>query len=137
MPKWGFNYSKIAKTWFLIDPNTFFDDSGTSKISKKIGPVVGPISSYLPWIYFKKYKEKYWNILRKYGFLISENLEISIFWESLVYLTLGFWNFEIWRFEDLKFGNLKIWNFEIWRFEISKFEDLKFWRSEISIIILW
>ena len=107
MPIWCFNYSKIAKTWFLIDLNTFLTILGTSKISKILGPVVDPRTFYLSWIYLEKYKEKYWNILRKYGFLRSENLRISKFSKSPVYLTFGFWNFEIWRFEILK-----IWNFD-------------------------
>ena len=73
MPKWGFNYSKMAKYRFLIDPNTFFDDSGTSKILSKYGPVTLPITVNL----LQKIQEKYGNILRKYGFSKSENLTIS------------------------------------------------------------
>ena len=33
----------MANYRFLIDPNTFFDDSGTSKILSKYGPVTLPI----------------------------------------------------------------------------------------------
>ena len=75
MPIWGFNYSKMAKYRFLIDPNTFFDDSGTSKILSKYGPVTFPITVNL----LLKIQEKYGNILRKYGFSKSENLKISKF----------------------------------------------------------
>ena len=39
---WGFNYSKMAKIRFLIDPNTFWMILGASKISKIFGPVVDP-----------------------------------------------------------------------------------------------
>ena len=115
MPIWGFNYSKIAKTWFLIDPNTFFDDSGTSKISKIFGPVVDPRTFYLSWIYFKKYKKKIWkHPWKKWIFEIWESENLKIFEKSCV---PDFWIFEISKFEDLKFRNLKIWNFE----------DLFFW----------
>ena len=47
MPIWGFNYSKMAKYRFLIDPNTFWMILGTSKISKFFGPVVDPGTPYL------------------------------------------------------------------------------------------
>ena len=43
MPIWGFNYSKMANYRFLIDSNTFWMDSGTSKILSKSGPVALPI----------------------------------------------------------------------------------------------
>ena len=44
MPKWGFNYSKMAKYRFLIDSNTFLTILGTSKILSKSGPVTLPIT---------------------------------------------------------------------------------------------
>ena len=56
MTNWGFNYSKMAKYRFLIDPNTFFDDSGTSKILSKYGPVTLPIIMEL----LLKMQEKIW-----------------------------------------------------------------------------
>ena len=65
----------MAKSRFLIDPNTFFDDSGTSKILSKYGPVTLPMTVNL----LLKIQEKYGNILRKYGFSKSENLKISKF----------------------------------------------------------
>ena len=105
----------MAKIRFLTDPNTFWMILGTSKILRFFGPVVDPRTPYLSWIYFKKYKKKYGNILGKYGFWISENLKISKFSKVLCTWLLEFWYFEIRRFE------------------ISKFEDLKFWRSEILI----
>ena len=44
MPNWGFNYSKMANYRFLIDSNTFWMISGTSKILSKYGPVTLPIT---------------------------------------------------------------------------------------------
>ena len=44
MPKWGFNYSKMAKYRFLTDSNTFLTISGTSKILSKYGPVTLPMT---------------------------------------------------------------------------------------------
>ena len=79
MPKWGFNYSKMAKYRFLIDSNTFLTILGTSKILSKSGPVTLPIAVNL----LLKIQEKYGIILRKYGFLRSENLKISKFPEVL------------------------------------------------------
>ena len=63
----------MANYRFLIDSNTFWVDSGTSKILSKSGPATLPIIIIL----LQKIQEKYWNILRKYGFWKSENLKIS------------------------------------------------------------
>ena len=91
MPRWGFNYSKMVKYRFLIDPNTFFDDSGTSKILSKYGPVTLPITVNL----LLKIQEKYGNILRKYGFSKSENLKISNFSKVLCTQPQFFFVFEV------------------------------------------
>ena len=79
MPFWGVNYPEMANYRFLIDSNTFWMDSGTSKILSKSGPVTLPITVNL----LLKIQEKYGNILRKYGFWKSENLKISKFPEVL------------------------------------------------------
>ena len=79
MPFWGFNYSKMANYRFLIDSNTFWMDSGTSKILSKSGPVALPIIMKL----HKKIQENYWNNIGEYGFGKSENLKISNFSEVL------------------------------------------------------
>ena len=95
MPKWGFNYSKMAKYRFLIDPNTFFDDSGTSKILSKYGPVTLPII-----IYFKKYKKNMETSLEKWEKKFRRNLELKKFefLETLSVHFLNFWNLEILKF---------------------------------------
>ena len=56
MPKWGFNYSKMAKCRFLIDSNTFLTILGFSKILSKCGPVTLPIIINL----LQKIQEKIW-----------------------------------------------------------------------------
>ena len=100
MPFWGFNYSKMAKTWFLIDPNTFWMILGTSKISKFLGPVVDPRTFYLSWIYLEKYKE---------------NMETSL-------ENMDFWNLRIWKSQKFRhLGNLSLPFFEFWNFEFLFF----------------
>ena len=75
MPFWGFNYSKMANYRFLMDSNTFWMDSGTSKILSKSGPVAFPIIIKT----LLKNQEKCGNILEIYEFGISDNLKISNF----------------------------------------------------------
>ena len=98
----------MAKYRFLIDPNTFFDDSGTSKILSNSGPVTLPIPVNL----LLKIQEKYGNILRKYGFWKSENLKISKFSEVLctepqVFLLRSFRS--LFCFFVVWFCNMVIW----------------------------
>ena len=98
----------MAKIRFLTDPNTFWMDFGTSKISRFFGPVVDPRTPYLSWIYFKKYKKNLGTSLKNMDF---GYLRI---WESQIVQKSCVPDFSI--------------------CEISKFEDSKIWRSEILII---
>ena len=114
MPFWGFNYSKMAKTWFLIDSSTFWMILGTSKILSKSGPVALPIIIKLLEKY-KKILEHPWNI---WILEIWESENLKIF-ESSVYQipSVFLWTFgSFFLFLIFWFYNLIIW----WNDEKSK-----------------
>ena len=64
---WVLYYSKMANWWFLVDSNTFWMISGTSKMSLNIDPINGQIWTRGPRIYgfyytkiLKKILESIW-----------------------------------------------------------------------------
>ena len=90
------NYSKMANWWFLIDCNTFYMISGTSKISRNLDPInwlnMDPRSPYLSPTYFKKHKKKMGTSLEHNIFHIWE-FELLKMFEGLCTQHL-FWKFE-------------------------------------------
>ena len=77
---WGFNYSKMANYRFLIDSNTFWMDSGTSKILSKSGPVALPITTKL----LKKYKKN----MRKCSFSYMFPIFLLCFYCFLLFFAI-------------------------------------------------
>ena len=67
----GFYFSRMARYRFMMDCNTFWMVSGTSKLLSKYGPVdLLSIAKMLQKI--MKMRDDSWNIL----FFTSENLEV-------------------------------------------------------------
>ena len=112
-----FNYSKIANHRFLIDSNTFWMISGTSKFLSKSGPVDQLITTKLLQTIQKMWKHP-WNEL----FFISENLKISklsevlcawphVFFSILIFehsIVCGLLFIYFWFFDFIIWWNLEI-----------------------------
>ena len=103
-----FNYSKMANYRFLIDSNTFWMDSGTSKILSKSGPVTLPTIIKILQKNTRKILEHPWKIwiLEIWE---SENLKTSgspvyrtsrFFWQTFVFFLLVFY-FRIWYYGEM------------------------------------
>ena len=87
MPKWGFNYSEMAKYRFLTDPNTFWMILGTSKMFAIFWTRGGPLHPVFLMNVLQKIQEKSGNILGKN--IIDGNLRIELFEIFEILETLG------------------------------------------------